>query len=81
MNFIRTTHQQTTVTKKQRTISIIDVHNIIEKFPEKDVSILKGDLNAKIGSKIWSACTGNHGLNGERFADTRALNNLQLWAT
>ena len=59
------------------------LQNIIAKYPEKDINILMGDINAKIGQNNtgYEEVMGRHGLgimneNGERFADLCAMNNL-----
>ena len=55
------------------------------KYPERDVNILMGDFNAKIGQDNtgYEEVMGRHGLgeisgNGERFADFCAMNNLVI---
>ena len=59
------------------------LQTIIDKCPVKDVNILMGDFNAKIGKDNtgYEEVMGKHGLgeineNGERFADTCALNKI-----
>ena len=61
------------------------LQSVIDNFPEKDVTILMGDFNAKIGSDNigYQGVMGRHGLgtmndNGERLADLYALNKLVL---
>jgi len=61
------------------------LQSIIAQYPENDVNILMGDLNAKIGSDNigYEEIMGRHGLgemneNGERFADLCAMNNLVI---
>nr|KAG5710957.1 hypothetical protein BaRGS_013691 [Batillaria attramentaria] len=61
------------------------LQNVIEKCPQRDVNILMGDFNAKIGSDNtgYEEVMGTYGLgelneNGERFADTCALNSLVI---
>jgi hypothetical protein len=57
----------------------------LETYPDRDVTVLMGDCNAKIGSDNtgYEQVMGIHGLgvmneNGERFADLCALNNLVI---
>ena len=61
------------------------LQSVIDNFPERDISILMRDLNAKIGSDNigYEEVMGQHGLgvmndNGERLADLSALNKLVL---
>ncbi|VDP50533.1 unnamed protein product [Schistosoma curassoni] len=61
---------------------------IIEKCPRKDLTILMGDLNAKvrINNTGYEDIMGRHGLgerneNGERFADLCAFNKLVIGGT
>ena len=61
------------------------LQTIIDKCPVKDVNILMGDFNAKIGKDNtgYEEVMGKHGLgeineNGERFADTCALNKIVI---
>ncbi|CAG2208032.1 Craniofacial development protein 2 [Mytilus edulis] len=60
----------------------------IEKVPKRDLLVLMGDLNAKVGSerKGWDREIGPHGIgkmneNGELFADFCATNNLVIGGT
>ena len=64
------------------------LQNIMDKYPQKDVNILMGDLNAKIGQDNtgYEEVMGRQGLgnmneNGERFADFCAMNNLAIGGT
>ncbi|KAK7090431.1 hypothetical protein V1264_010229 [Littorina saxatilis] len=61
------------------------LQRILETYPDKDVTILMGDVNAKIGSDNtgYERVMGTHALggmneNGERFADLCALNSLVI---
>ena len=61
------------------------LQSVIDKCPERDVTILMGDFNAKIGSNNtgYEEVMGAHGLgdmseNGEMFADVCALNKLVI---
>ena len=61
------------------------LQTILDKCPERDVTILMGDFNAKVGEDNtgYEEVMGTHGLgemseNGERFADTCALNKLVI---
>ena len=61
------------------------LQTIIDKCPVKDVNILMGDFNAKIGKDNtgYEEVMGKHGLgeineNGERFAETCALNKIVI---
>ena len=61
------------------------LQSVIDKLPERDVTILMGDFNAKIGSDNigYEEVMGQHGLgvmndSGERLADLCALNKLVL---
>ena len=61
------------------------LQNVIAKYPEKDVTILMGDFNAKIGQDNtgYEEVMGRYGLgemneNGERFVDFCAMNNLVI---
>ena len=61
------------------------IQKILGTFPTNDVTILMGDLNAKIGSDNtgYEQVMGIHALgtmneNGERFADLCALNNMVI---
>ena len=61
------------------------LQTVIDNFPERDVTILMGDFNAKIGSDNigYEEVMGQHGLGvmndkGERLADLSALNKLVL---
>ncbi|MGL5901241.1 MAG: reverse transcriptase domain-containing protein [Cetobacterium sp.] len=61
------------------------LQSIVEKYPERDITILMGDLNAKVGADNtgYEDIMGCHGLgqmngNGERLADLCALNNLVI---
>ena len=61
------------------------LQSVIDNFPERDISILMRDLNAKIGSDNigYEEVMGQHGLGvmndkGERLADLSALNKLVL---
>ncbi|VDP40306.1 unnamed protein product [Schistosoma margrebowiei] len=60
----------------------------IEKCPRKDLTILMGDLNAKVGidNTVYEDIMGRHGLgqrneNGERFANLCAFNKLVIGGT
>ena len=64
------------------------LQNIVENFPDKDINIVMGDFNAKVGSDNtgYEQAMGIHGLgemneNGERFSDLCALNNLVIGGT
>ncbi|VDP81376.1 unnamed protein product [Schistosoma mattheei] len=59
------------------------LQSIVEKCPTKDLTILMGDLNAKVGmdNTGYEDIMGRHGLgerneNGERFANLCAFNKL-----
>jgi len=61
------------------------LQNILEKCREKDVIILMGYFNAKIGTDNngYEEMMGTQGVremneNGERFGDTYALNNITI---
>ena len=61
------------------------LQTITQTYPERDITILMGDLNAKIGkdNRGYERIMGQHGLgemneNGERFADLCANNNLVI---
>ena len=61
------------------------LQKILEMYPEKDITVLMGDINAKIGpdNTGYEKVMGTHALgemneNGERFADLCALNNLVI---
>ncbi|KAK7113089.1 hypothetical protein V1264_012440 [Littorina saxatilis] len=61
------------------------LQRILETYPDKDVTILMGDVNAKIGSDNtgYERVMGTHALgvmneNGERFVDLCALNSLVI---
>ncbi|VDP27767.1 unnamed protein product [Schistosoma curassoni] len=61
------------------------LQSIIEKCPRKDLTILMGDLNAKVGivNTGYEDIMGRHGLgerdeNGERFANLCAFNKLVI---
>lgn len=61
------------------------LQKILETYPDKDITILMGDVNAKIGpdNTGYEPVMGTHALgemndNGERFADLCALNNLVI---
>ena len=58
---------------------------MLDRRRTKDITILMGDFNAKIGmdNKSYEDIMGTHGLgqmneNGERFADLCALNQLVI---
>ncbi|VDO54086.1 unnamed protein product [Schistosoma margrebowiei] len=60
----------------------------IEKCPKKDLTILMGDFNAKVGTDniLYEDIMGRHGLgerneNGERFANLCAFNKLVIGGT
>ena len=62
-----------------------ELGDILEGMSNKDINILMGDFNAKIGkdNKGYEAVMGTHGLgemndNGMRFADTCTMNNLVI---
>ncbi|CAH8514717.1 unnamed protein product [Schistosoma haematobium] len=64
------------------------LQSIIEKCPRKDLTILLGDLNAKVGidNTGYEDIMGRHGLgerneNGERFANLCAFNKLVIGGT
>ncbi|VDP04103.1 unnamed protein product [Schistosoma margrebowiei] len=64
------------------------LQSIIEKCPTKDLTILVGDLNAKVGmdNTEYEDIMGRHGLgerneNGERFANLCAFNKLVIGDT
>ncbi|VDP49556.1 unnamed protein product [Schistosoma margrebowiei] len=64
------------------------LQSIIEKCPTKDLTILMGDLNAKVGmdNTEYEDIMGRHGLgerneNGERFANLCAFNKLVIGDT
>ncbi|VDP07363.1 unnamed protein product [Schistosoma mattheei] len=64
------------------------LQSIIEKCPRKDLTILMGDLNAKVGidNTEYEDIMGRHGLgerneNGERFANLWAFNKLVIGGT
>ena len=61
------------------------LQSILNKFKEKDITILMGDLNAKIGcdNRGFEEIMGKHAIgemndNGERFANLCGLNNLVI---
>ncbi|VDP55590.1 unnamed protein product [Schistosoma mattheei] len=61
---------------------------IVEKFPTKDLTVLMGDLNAKVGmdNTGYEDTMGRHGLgdrnaDGERFANLCAFNKLVIGGT
>ncbi|VDO77983.1 unnamed protein product [Schistosoma margrebowiei] len=64
------------------------LQSIIEKCPTKDLTILMGDLNAKVGMNNtgYEDIMGRHGLrekneNGERFANLGVFNKLVIGGT
>ncbi|KAK3796976.1 hypothetical protein RRG08_015842 [Elysia crispata] len=64
------------------------LQRITEKLPRKDVNIIMGDANAKVGSDniSYEEIMGKQGLgvmndNGERFADFCSLNDLVIGGT
>ncbi|CAI2725223.1 unnamed protein product [Schistosoma spindalis] len=64
------------------------LQSIVEKCPTKDLTILMGDLNAKVGidNTGYEEIMGRHGLgerneNGERFANLCAFNKLVIGGT
>ncbi|VDP82256.1 unnamed protein product [Schistosoma curassoni] len=64
------------------------LQSIIEKCPTKDLTILMGDFNAKVGTDNteYDEIMGRHGLgerneNGERFANLCAFNKLVIGGT
>ncbi|CAH8665722.1 unnamed protein product, partial [Schistosoma curassoni] len=64
------------------------LQSVIEKCPKKDLTILMGDLNAKVGidNTGYEDIMGRHGLggrneNGERFANLCAFNKLVIGGT
>ncbi|VDP23550.1 unnamed protein product [Schistosoma margrebowiei] len=64
------------------------LQSIIEKYPTKDLTILMGDFNAKVGTNYtgYKDIMGRHGLgerneNGERFANLCAFNKLVIGGT
>ncbi|VDO60062.1 unnamed protein product [Schistosoma curassoni] len=64
------------------------LQSIIEKCPTKDLTILMGDLNAKVGmdNTRYGDIMGQHGLgerneNGERFLNLCAFNKLAIGGT
>ncbi|XP_012939934.1 craniofacial development protein 2-like [Aplysia californica] len=61
------------------------LQGVIDKLPRKDVNIIMGDANAKIGqyNVDYEGIMGQHGLgqmneNGERFANLCAFNSLVI---
>ena len=61
------------------------LQSIVVKYPEKDTTILMGDLNAKVGGVNigYEEVMGTHGLgeaseNGEKLMDFCALNKLVI---
>ncbi|VDP31657.1 unnamed protein product, partial [Schistosoma margrebowiei] len=64
------------------------LQSVIEKCPTKDLTILMGDFNAKVGTDNtgYEDIMGRHGLeerneNGERFANLCAFNKLVIGGT
>ncbi|KAH9591731.1 Craniofacial development protein 2 [Schistosoma haematobium] len=64
------------------------LQSIVEKCPTKDLTILMGDFNAKVGTDNtgYEDIMGGHGLgerneNGERFANLCAFNKLVIGGT
>ncbi|VDO65390.1 unnamed protein product [Schistosoma margrebowiei] len=64
------------------------LQSVIEKCPSKDLTIMMGDLNAKVGidNSGYEDIMGRHGLgerneNGERFANLCAFNKLVIGGT
>ena len=64
------------------------LQSVMAKYPERDINILMGDLNAKVGSDNcgYEEVMGRHGLgemngNGERFANFCAMSNLLIGGT
>ncbi|VDO54672.1 unnamed protein product [Schistosoma margrebowiei] len=64
------------------------LQSVIEKCPRKDLTILMGDINAKVGidNAGYEDIMGQHGLgvrneNGERFANLCAFNKLVIGGT
>ena len=61
------------------------LQTVLDKLKDKDINILMGDLNAKVGldNRGYEEVMGQHALgemneNGEKFADLCALNNLVI---
>ena len=61
------------------------LQSVMEKFKERDINVIMGDFNAKIGNDNtgYAEVMGQHRLgdmneNGERFADWCALNNMVI---
>ena len=61
------------------------LQSVFERIPTRDIKVLLGDLNAKIGSDNSGKehIMGTHGLgemndNGERFSDFCAVNNMVI---
>ena len=64
------------------------LQDVVDKLPAKDVNIVMGDLNAKVGccNSSLEHIMGKHGVgeineNGERFQDFCAFNNLVIGGT
>lgn len=64
------------------------LQSIIDAYPQRDINILMGDFNAKVGgdNSGYERIMGREGLgtmneNGERLADFCALNNLVIGGT
>ena len=61
------------------------LQKVLETFPRKDITILMGDVNAKIGTDntgyehiMGTQAVGEMNENGEKFADFCALNNMVI---
>ena len=72
-------------TEEDKEVFYNRLQEIIDKLPQKDVNVLMGDSNAKIGScnKGYETVMGRQGLgimndNGGKFADLCALNSLVI---
>lgn len=64
------------------------LQGVFDRLPTKDVNIVMGDANAKVGEDPtgYETIMGKHGLgtmneNGERFADFCATNSLMIGGT
>ena len=65
-----------------------DLQSMVDKVPKSDVTIILGDVNAKLGKEpAYQKITGKHTLhvetnrNGERLCDFATANNMIVMST
>ena len=85
MNIVQISAPTNEATEEEKEDFYNQAQKVVDKLPRKDLNILMGDANAKIGEDNtgYEGIMGHHGLgqmndNGERFANFCAFNGFVI---